>query len=709
MNQSRLLALISCLFGTLFFQFQSASAQDKDTGLKVLQPLTVENTSLAEMARRYPQFKHAPFEESGINPLILPFRDESIGDSPSSEDSLAFSFLVSWDMDYAPENFCSRHAYFIFKRSEKACRFLIHRYDPMLIKALMNRWNSSHAIGGSIRKTDGGYTGSVVVFDKNGATIATEKFDTPKPYHELLGDTSVAAMKILGCNPRQEIVDYLHQPRCKNPSSLTLLGKAAFAEEKTDEEFGLYQKILNQDPDFAEVRYWYGNQSWWNNRDPQEYKLELERTLDCRLIPNALNVYNINSRSNIEIKTKYYRWKDQAYSIFGEDSPTIIQMNLAQAAIAGKPDFLLMKDAIDVAGKYPNNGDLTDDTATAAAYAVGGYNKSMAASIQLAKTQSRYIPAIGQTRAINAAARAMNEIGNTADALATIQNTDVDDYDYTSDAPMAILTQAGRFQDVIKFYQDNRKRKITTSNITHHIALCAAIVGDIDTLRDVLARYQNFFASDKTLTVFQEYLRELEHPDQPMTFDTRKIQRVSIERLSDILLLYVNRDMEARGGRQLGKVATQMTLWNPNSRLAWVLEDQYMRQNPSPARTFFYDTLEFLHDDDPWVKQAVARWRALKLPTVENKWDKHPFLRDDGRFNQITQKNAEEFTLTVNCWAVGAKIRSLLDDGQRNQALSLAARYLDAAMRTNCYTVMTYARRLKEKAEQYPVIPVKNP
>ena len=45
------------------------------------------------------------------------------------------------------------------------------------------------------------------------------------------------------------------------------LGSAAFMEEKSPEEFGLYQKILRNDPGFSMVRHRYANQKHWNDGD----------------------------------------------------------------------------------------------------------------------------------------------------------------------------------------------------------------------------------------------------------------------------------------------------------------------------------------------------------------------------------------------------------------------------------------------------------
>jgi hypothetical protein len=47
----------------------------------------------------------------------------------------------------------------------------------------------------------------------------------------------------------------------------------------------------------------------------------------------------------------------------------------------------------------------------------------------------------------------------------------------------------------------------------------------------------------------------------------------------------------------------------PEDRLLWALFDAFDRRWPDAKSAAFYDSLEWLHGDDPWVKQAVADFR----------------------------------------------------------------------------------------------------
>jgi tetratricopeptide (TPR) repeat protein len=54
---------------------------------------------------------------------------------------------------------------------------------------------------------------------------------------------------------------------------------------------------------------------------------------------------------------------------------------------------------------------------------------------------------------------------------------------------------------------------------------------------------------------------------------------------------------------------TSVLRGEPENRLSWALFDAFDRRWPQAQSAAFYDSLEWLHGDDPWVKQAVADFR----------------------------------------------------------------------------------------------------
>jgi len=55
--------------------------------------------SLDDLAKRWPAFRHEPFETAGFNHLSLPFRYEAGPQGGDGNEALTFSFLLSEALD----------------------------------------------------------------------------------------------------------------------------------------------------------------------------------------------------------------------------------------------------------------------------------------------------------------------------------------------------------------------------------------------------------------------------------------------------------------------------------------------------------------------------------------------------------------------------------------------------------------------------------
>ena len=89
------------------------------------------------MTEIFPAFRHAPFVTAGFNPFSLPMHYEDRGGDGDANEALAMSFLLSSALDWGEGNYCSRHAYFVFKRCRRHMPALMKSYEPKLVSHLV--------------------------------------------------------------------------------------------------------------------------------------------------------------------------------------------------------------------------------------------------------------------------------------------------------------------------------------------------------------------------------------------------------------------------------------------------------------------------------------------------------------------------------------------------------------------------------------------
>ena len=226
------------------FQFDQsipdeATAQPPVAALATLGPQDMRDFTLAELSRQYPAFQHASFDSAGFNPLELPFRYEDVDNVGDPSEANALSFLMSHALDWAPGNYCARHAYFIFKRWRDKIQPLTQKYDSAVIANLVQSWKATHAVGGVLIRSKEGCSGRLEIYDSSGQQVFSREYKKPREYFDLLGDMAVDAITFFGPPPNELLVQDLHAPRCRNAASIVRLGMAAFLPERGEEEFSL--------------------------------------------------------------------------------------------------------------------------------------------------------------------------------------------------------------------------------------------------------------------------------------------------------------------------------------------------------------------------------------------------------------------------------------------------------------------------------------
>lgn len=680
-------------------------------GFQSLKPLTTPPVPLKILSSKYPQFKHVPFADAGVNPVVLPFHYRDTTNQGAPEEALAFSFLLSADLDWMPEIYVTRHAYFIYKRQAALAQELARSYaEPILISNFLMSWRATHGIGGEICRQSNGYTGTLMIFNPQGKLIYQDKFSKPQTINNLLADMDLSAMKIMGGKPSDALAAQLHLPRYTDPSSLKLLGKAAFAPERTKEEFDLYKDILEKDPDFVEVRYWYANQKWWLDQDTDTRETQFALALNSRITLQVLQAFSPWVCSDQNAVKSYPQWIEDAEKILGTDSPQIqtMRVNLAITKQVPKPELLAA--ATKIAGKYPNHGQLLGALAEAYSTAPGLFNLEMAQSLYLTQMQSRYLPGNTFDSTICSLAKNFLHLGKPREAFQILSGISK-----TTDSVLPLIVQAkfqsGNFQEITQWFQTQvvphdipMKR-----NIFHILETVACLQEDSkilkllhkqadfhDIFNDVVTNCESQFNGDTKINPLPPQW----YPQVPEVYDNFLVNLITISR-------------DLRSGRYNAAPFVFDVLKNfPDERLYWVAADQYLQNNAAAnIRNYdrtawnFYTALEFMHGDDPWVQETVNRWRKLNLPKPQEvKVEENPL------FNQTADTDPPVFTENgipreaiidkVEPFSAAARVVELIAKGKKPEALALARKYRQVSVPTLDPSLLHFSQSLVTRVEQ---------
>ncbi len=593
-------------------------------------PLPMAQLRPAELTRYFPAFKPSP-STNEYSHFVLPFTG-----GPTEDDKLkayAFSFLLSNALDWGPGNYCSRHAYFTFKRSGLSIVDAGQTLHPSALKALAKRWSPTHFVGGEIRAGTNGFTGVLKVLDLDGVLLKAVPYDTPRPYFALLGDMSVDALQTLGYRPSPSLVAHLHIPRCKDEALLVELGRAAFADERSDGEFDIYKRILVQEPDFAEVRYWWANQSHWVTGDSEFYRREMVRSMRSYITKTGLEDVELSADDDKDPTFNYDTLIRETERLVGSKVPVswLVRFRASrdrrQACSINEA-----KAATDVAAAYPNNFKLLSSLMAADRYGLWRGDFSMIGGISLAKLQSRNLPS---SYAVNEAAYklglAARELGYdhiaaemlyplTMMALSRGETNDVCNYGYRL---AQVLQDMGQYEQSFELgvLVVNASDPDSLSFNLLNAVMSGLIAGKTNEVDGLIRKTgSDFPAWPKNTKLLKAYLAlakgdtapaiALTH-EEPATPDDAMV-RQGLQRL----LLYAQLDLQ-QGRMELRQTIRAAHCLSPHARPLWILVDAYDRLDPRPEDEGFYEALGWLHNYDPWVKEALAaRSRRMPRPRV---------------------------------------------------------------------------------------------
>ncbi len=684
--------------------------------LMTLRPQSPVVPSLAQLEAAFPEVGHRPFEKAGFSAVVLPFLFVSKNQAGDPAEALAFSFLLSNSLDWAPGSYCARHAFFVFKRDREIMLPMSKKYAKGDIRDEIENWAATHAIGGTIVADKDGYSGTLLIYTDKGV-MHKKDYPPARDYFDLLGDMSVDAMTLLDQAPGPELVRHLHMKRCQ-PESLIDLGRAAFLPERGAEEFGLYDKILRRDPGFADVRYWWANQKHWDDGDDQAYLEQIVQALDAYPVPELWQV-----PPDSVAPERYKRWLDQARALGGPDNHRLLSSELDVALRNKHSEVGPLIDRLKrTISRYPNENILALQTAKAMCEDIRFADADAAVSLCLIAMKSSYLTGSGKNwEPVERLSNLLTDFCGRHDWAAGLaldlaercrkaQNSDVDTGVALWHAGDA-LTELGQYAQATEAYvkafpllKDEGRKMLTLSGA----GVAMALSGQRDRLERLCHKQEELARKANCLSIWQAYLDLL---------DGKKVDTVKIKEdfVKDpywsVRLQHVHLYAQACYVQGEDKGQNELAWYlrsHPECRLSWVLFDAFDRRWPDKKSAAFYESLEWLHGQDPWVKQAVAdfhqRTPTGQAPNADELLKilvDYPPVRwpDTQRSEELKHRDAKILNSTPP-GAFAAAIRNRIGAGDFAKARELALRFhnLVAAGPDSISTPM-YAKSLIYKVE----------
>ncbi|MBW8015177.1 MAG: hypothetical protein FVQ82_03250 [Planctomycetes bacterium] len=220
-----------------------------------------------------------------FNPVFLAFEYTSTSDVEDDYQPLTFPSLLSFKFDFVPDNYSARHPAFIFRR-EPVWKIMPEETEK--ISKYITEWHATHAFGGKVIYTQEGYSGQLLVWDKDGNEVLKQNYKKACPYFTLMGKMVRSWMEYRKQEVSEELYKELTLPMTDDMECVRMYGKSYDVEWRSEDEWQIYESILAKDPNFAEVRFWYANQKAWETGLHDKLRIEKGRALKGHLVIPAL-------------------------------------------------------------------------------------------------------------------------------------------------------------------------------------------------------------------------------------------------------------------------------------------------------------------------------------------------------------------------------------------------------------------------------------
>ncbi len=653
-----------------------------------------------QLVKMWPAFEHAPFKTAGFNHLSLPLRFISLDGTGNPVEGNAFAFLLSDMLDWTPGNYCARHAYFVFKSSRKEMKPFLRQYDRRVIKKLVREWFATHAVGGVLIQSKKGYSGILEIYDDNGRLVHKKDYRKHRKFFDLLGDMCVDAMRFFGHEPSAEMTELVHFPQCEHRESLIDLGNAAFLRRLSPEAFSLYEKILQRDPEFVNVRDWWSNQAGW-----ADYGRSEKKNVD-RIPPKHVNA-------------RYKQLHSSAPEVTGPYSPSFLHKSL-ESVTDGKTELTpdLLARAMPMASKYPNEFRMLYELGDTYYQSIG--DNDMAASVFLTAMRNRFLVAIDHKKSVKQGfALAVMRVGRN-DVAARVLFPLMKRLNRSGGPKRAATTarwlatalkQMQRYPEALKAYEfavKGMKKGHQRNQALAEMGVAAAMAGRLDKLNDIIRDYRVEIATLKRVYVLEAYRDSLMGKEIDLKAFLHKTMAEAQGRPWETkmcALRFYFQQAVMDGVPHFRNEIRRRVQADFHDRSFQILFHLYEKMAPREDSANFYEALDWLHGEDPWVIQAMEHYRqrstARKLTTDEELaeyfkdfepmyWPK----ADPSRRDQAIQ-----VIRSIPPGAVTVVVRDLIAEGDLDRAEELTRRYLNIAV-NYCYSVRSHAYHLLNKVKQ---------
>ncbi len=290
MRRSTSVFLVSIVILLGFLSCRVGSPKKRISVFNDCKPEAIETVSDQDLIKDW-FFLPVTSGEDAFNPVYIPFTYTCRGGTPDTMQYLTFPALLSFKFDFVPDNNSTRHPAFVFAR-DFASRTVKMTDSSDQIANYIKSWHATYAIGGELVQSTSGYSGSLVVFDKNGKEVLRKRYPESQPYFTLMGKIVRDWMIHAGWTVTDALWTELIRPMTSDMDNLSEYGKVFSVEHRSRAEWDIYEDILKRDPDFAEIRFWYTNQRTWQTGERIYSQLGLGRALASHLVMRALVEFN---------------------------------------------------------------------------------------------------------------------------------------------------------------------------------------------------------------------------------------------------------------------------------------------------------------------------------------------------------------------------------------------------------------------------------
>lgn len=578
-------------------------------------PLPLPQHPIARAEKDFPFFPHQPIADAGFNALFLPFHHAFANASHGFNRAQAFAFLFSLDLDWAPGNYCNRHAYFLYNRSGANMVRLLRHYSKSAIARYFPGWQASVAVGGTLKHGAGGYTATIVLYNRHGRLIHTMRYNTPLSFWNLLGAVDVGFMTYMKEPPSPALAHYLCEPRCNSMQCLTELGKAAFLPIESTRAFALFRKVLRLDPRFAEVRYWFENQAAWRGTDGMDkLESELAQSLKNRLLPFPASIFDPAACHNKQLAQVLAKLEPailaESKKLTGLDSPLVLTEELNWKTYKPWQVSALLREATRVADKYPNDYDLLSDLAYLYNNRHLGVDDDadMAASIASVALRDRWMTGTlvkrSARRDLAAAAYETGHFGIAATLYLQSQTP------HNLGCGFWSLAEMGQFRLILRLWPKILRRQPSAVHaVVPAYAFAAAMCGDRADLSQIIKTYPSVLQQQGVFDAMRYCSVRLSGGDTSHFVLGQPVEELPGFNIH--LYIQAERDLEHHSERSEQELL-KLFVVSPFDRITWEYFDAYTGQETHPQADdhSFYDALLWLHPGDPWAKRAMKNYLA---------------------------------------------------------------------------------------------------